>query len=96
MNAQKIALTDHENIVSQSIHDQVKYTHCKKIAVGIGVLDTPLRHKPQPFSRYCGFSNSASSFGGTEGSRKTRWFAQAVASTPNLCVTTPLAWGGDF
>lgn len=68
----------------------------EKIAAGIGVLNTPLRYKPQPFARSCGFFDSASSFCGSMGSRKTRWFAQAVASTPTHRSTPPLAWGVVF
>lgn len=71
----------------------VKLPCCAKIADGIGVLNTPLRYKPQPFARSCGFSDSAYSFCGSVGSRKTHWFAQAVASTPTHRSTSPLAWG---
>lgn len=64
-----LALADWSNIASQSSHGQVKYAHCKKIAVGCG-SPVKARGMSRNTARYAAFSIPATSFGGSDGMAK--------------------------
>ena len=64
-----LALADHSNIASRPSCGQVKYTHCKKIAVGCGSPDNA-RGISRNTARYAAFSILSTSFGGSDGMAK--------------------------